>query len=146
MIKIMMIIWTYILDTWKLHNNQLHKNADQLYLPNYKQADMDSATSYPHCLKGTLLTTHGDMFGTASSKTTHLGSMQSNVFYQQPKATKKQATLCTPNIHNFSGSKLSPPMISNYSEKPTPVWVFFVHLSLREITLKMLSFPHLGTI
>jgi len=32
------IIWTFILDTWKVRNAHLHQNAAQLNLPNYWQA------------------------------------------------------------------------------------------------------------
>jgi len=31
-------VWTYILDTWHLHNQHLHQDAGMLSLPNYKQA------------------------------------------------------------------------------------------------------------
>jgi len=32
------MIWTYVLDTWKLQNAHLHNTVVQLDLPNYKQA------------------------------------------------------------------------------------------------------------
>jgi len=38
MIILTKVIWTYILDTWKLRNTHLHNTKDQLDLPNYKQA------------------------------------------------------------------------------------------------------------
>jgi len=38
MVKLQITIWTYILDLWKLRNAHLHQNADQLDLPNYRQA------------------------------------------------------------------------------------------------------------
>jgi len=38
MIHIVQTIWTYILNIWKWCNQHLHKNANQLNLPNYQQA------------------------------------------------------------------------------------------------------------
>jgi len=40
MVQIVKTIWTYILDTWKLRNQHLHKVANQLDFPNYRQAAM----------------------------------------------------------------------------------------------------------
>jgi len=97
LIKIMHIIWTYVLDTWKLQTTHLHHNADQLNLPNYKQA----AT--------TLYELHD----------------------------------CLPPTAPFPTQQLNTMMISNPPEKPcctAPVWVFFVHLRLIEISLKIV-FP-----
>jgi len=31
-------LWNYFLEVWKVRNAHLHQNADQLDLPNYKQA------------------------------------------------------------------------------------------------------------
>jgi len=38
MTQLLCTIWTYILDVWKVWNTHLHQNADQLDLPNYRQA------------------------------------------------------------------------------------------------------------
>jgi len=46
MAKIQTTIWTYVLATWKLRNEHLHQNADQLDLPNYRQAVI---TLYEQC-------------------------------------------------------------------------------------------------
>jgi len=65
-------------------------------------------------------------------------------FNQQLKAAKKQASLHTPDIQTFFHPKTQhKPDLHPHPRKPCHtelVWVFFVHHSLREITLKMLSF------
>jgi len=38
MVKFQKLIWTYILDTWKLHNAHFHQNASPMDLPSYCQA------------------------------------------------------------------------------------------------------------
>jgi len=48
MVKIVKTIWTYVLDTWKLRNQHLHKVANQLNLLNYKQG---ATTLYKLCYK-----------------------------------------------------------------------------------------------
>jgi len=48
MIQLVKTIWTYILNTWKIRNQHLHKVANQLDLPNYGQAAM---TLYELCHK-----------------------------------------------------------------------------------------------
>jgi len=38
MATIQTTVWKYVLATWKLQNEHLHHNADQMDLPNYHQA------------------------------------------------------------------------------------------------------------
>ncbi len=38
MTQLTRVTWNFILDSWKLRNGHLHLHADQLNLPNYKQA------------------------------------------------------------------------------------------------------------
>jgi len=38
MTQLLQIIWTSTLETWKVRNEHLHRNSDQLNLPNYRQA------------------------------------------------------------------------------------------------------------
>jgi len=37
MTQIQKLIWAHILETWKMRNQHLHRNAEQLDLPNYQQ-------------------------------------------------------------------------------------------------------------
>jgi len=64
-------------------------------------------------------------------------------FNQQLRAAKTQAKLHYPDIWSFSAPKLSSPMTTSPHKRPyytESVWVFFVHIRLRYITLKMLTF------
>jgi len=148
MINITIAIWTFILDTWQLHNQHLHQNMEQLDHPNYQQAVTmlyELCNQLPPAAQTAL---YRQLVATLLEQPTpYLQTWYQwgqKYFKQQVKAAKKQASLCTPGIQTFFHPKTQhEPDLHPPPRKPWHteiVWVFFVHHNLREITLKMLSF------
>jgi len=105
MAKIQTTIWNYVLALWKLCNEHLHQNADQLDLPNYRQAVI---TLYKQCH---LLppTAQQALYCQPLETMLELPTpcLQTRMtrcydyFHRQLKAAKKQATLNTPVIQQY---------------------------------------------
>ncbi len=144
-------IWTYILDTWKLCNQHLHQHGTPINLPNYRQAAIslikqchqlppDAQEALYHQPLEMILDLPEPRLQQWVQKAINISTNNSKPSRNMQHFTQ---TISIP----FFKPKLSATMISNLHRKPcytAPVWVFFVHISLREITLKMLSFL-LGT-
>jgi len=109
MTQLLCTIWTYILDVWKIRNTHLHRNANLLDLPNYRQAVINlyeqrhliPATAqealYRQPLEAILEQPLPRLQTYAQKGLTY--------FNQQLKAAKIQARLNTPDIRSFFGSK-----------------------------------------
>jgi len=112
MTQLLRIIWTSTLDTWKVRNEHLHSNADQLNLPNYRQAII---TLYDQCHQlppdaqaalyrqplETLLEQPPPRLQTWAQRGLRY-------FNQQIKAAKTQANLNTRDIRSYFGRKAQP--------------------------------------
>jgi len=109
MISILKHVWTYVLDIWKLRNQHLHNSANQLNLPDYRQAATtlyelrhqlppnDQAALYRHPLEHIL-----DQPAPRLQRWVQAGY---KYFNQQTKAAKKQAALRTYDIRTFFGTQ-----------------------------------------
>jgi len=107
------IIWTYILDTWKLPNNHLHNHAAQLNLPNYRQAVTNLykqshliPTKSKEALFWQPLETILEQLAPQLQGWAKQGL---SYFNQQLKTAKTQATLWTPNIRQFFSQQTQQP-------------------------------------
>jgi len=112
MTQLIRIIWTYILETWKIRNEHLHHNSDQLNLPNYRLAIITlyeqrnqlppdaQAALYRHPLE-TLLEQPAPRLQTWAQRGL-------KYFNQQIKAAKTQAHLNTRDIRSYFGRKTQP--------------------------------------
>jgi len=112
MTQLTKIFWTYVLDTWKIWNNHLHQNANQLNLSNYRQVainlyeqqhlipPMVQAALYWQLLNALL-----------NQPAPHLQTWTQHrlsYFNQQLKAAKTQAALHTPDICMYFRWKTQP--------------------------------------
>jgi len=105
MATIQTTVWQYVLATWKVRNEHLHHNADQLDLPNYRQA-VTTLYDQKHLLPpaaqqalyryplATLLELPTQRLQTWTTR-------GYDYFHQQVKAAKKQAILHTNDIRTY---------------------------------------------
>ena len=112
MTKLLSIVWTFIMDSWKVRNTHLHHNADELNMPNYKQAIVNlyeqrqqippaaQEALYRQPLKA-LLEQPAPRLQTWAQRGLHY-------FNQQLRAAKAQAKLHTPDIRTFFGPQAQP--------------------------------------
>jgi len=109
MTQIQCIIWTYILELWKVRNTHLHQNAAQLDLPNYRQAVINlyeqrhliSATAQDALYQQPLEV----ILEQPPPRLQTYAQRGLKYFNQQLKAAKTQAHLNTPDIRSFFGQK-----------------------------------------
>jgi len=144
-------IWTYILETCGLWNKHLHQDNGYLSQPHYQQAVTtfyETGHQLPPAVREAIF-----------QKPLHIMLEQppavlctwlecTNLYMkQQMTAGKTCARLNTPDICSFLNPNLSQRMTCIHLKKPcytAPVWVFFVLISLRVITLKKQVFYNLG--
>jgi len=105
MISMIRLMWIYILDAWKTRNQHLHSSANQLNLPNYRQA---AITLYElrHQLSPTAQTALyqqplEQLLEQPAPRLQRWVQAGYKYFNQQTKAAKKQAVLHTRDIRTF---------------------------------------------
>jgi len=142
LVTIQKCVWRYILGTWLTRNQHLHHQAATLNLPNYRQA---ATTLYEQC-HNLSPTAQATLYRYSLEEVLALPAprleqwvLRGYKYYnQQLKAAKYQAILNTQDIRHFFGplaqqsDDLHPPRKPCYTAH---VWVFFVCIRHREITL-----------
>ncbi len=105
MATIQTAVWQYVLAIWKARNEHLHRNTDQLNLPNYRQAVTtlyDQRHLLPPAAQQALyqqpLTTVLELPTPRLQTWTTRGY---DYFHRQLKAAKKQAILNTSDIRTY---------------------------------------------
>jgi len=140
-------VWHYFLSLWQLRNQHLHNDAGCPSLPNYRQAVTtiyELQIQLPPVAQQALFQQPLEMMLEQPPAILCLWIEQSHKYVkQQLKAAHTRAKLNTPDIHLFfcpisqAANDLNPPWRPCYT---APVWVFFVPISPREITLKAQAF------
>jgi len=118
-IQLIKTVWQYILATWALHNQHLHKDGGHLSLPNYHQAVRtiyELKTMLPPETQAALFQRPLDQMLEQSPAFLRSWIERSRRYIQQQlKATQKRTKLNTPDIRSFfrpsisSADDLQPP-------------------------------------
>jgi len=105
MATIIKAIWTYFLAVWKIRNTNLHHNASQLDLPNYRQA-VETLYEQRHKLSPEAQAALyrqplQEVLEQPTPKMQQWVVRGYRYFTQQQKAERKRAILHTPDIRTF---------------------------------------------
>jgi len=139
-IQIVKAIWSYILDSWSLCNHHLHQDAGHLSLPDYQQAVKmlyELGLQLPPAVRKTLFQNplqamlEQPLLYFAPGLNAVINTWNNNWKLQKlvPNYTHQ---IFAPSSH----LKHSPQMTFIHPRKPyymATVWVFFVHISHREV-------------
>jgi len=125
MTQLIRIIWTFILDLWKVRNTHLHQPTKQLNLPKYRQAIVNLSEQHqqlPPDAQAALY--HQPLEVLLEQPAPRLQTWAQRgmrYFNQQLRAAKSQAKLHTPDIRTFFGQQAQP--IDNLQ----PPWETLLH-------------------
>ncbi len=102
---IIKVIWKYILDTWSLRNQHLHKDQGHLSIPNYHQAVRtmyEQQHQLPPAVQEAIFTQPLEQLLTKTPEFLRKWIIRTNTYMkQQLKAEKKRAKLQTSDIQAF---------------------------------------------
>ena len=112
MASIQTTVWQYVLATWKVRNEHLHRNQDQLDLPNYRQAVTtlyDQRHLLPPAAQQALYQQPLDtVLELPTPRLQNWTTRGYDYFHRQLKAAKKQAILKTNDIRTYFQPKIQP--------------------------------------
>jgi len=113
LIQLQKIIWSYILNTWQLHNNHLHLNAAHLNLPNYRQTAISLYKQHhqlpPAAQEALYQKPVEELLDLPAPQLQSWTQHGLKYFNQQLRAAKAQAIICTQDICTFLGPKTQQP-------------------------------------